>query len=118
AYNGVGTSPGEYTPDTLTPAVTANQAQFNMINHTYTHLNLDSATYAQVTQELQQNDQVAQQMGFTNYWKNTFVQPDISGLNAPNALQALHDFGVQYIISDTSQAGWNNPSPNAGFYST
>jgi len=117
AFNGQGSEPGQYNPDTLTPAVPASQSQFNFINHTYRHANLDNLSYGQTTRELTSNDNVASQMGFTNYWKDTFVQPDISGLSNPDFQQAAYDFGIRYMISDTSQAGWNNPSPNAGFYS-
>jgi hypothetical protein len=28
------------------------------------------------------------------------------------------NYGTKTLISDTSRPGWNNPSPNAGFYST
>ena len=43
------------------------------------------------------------------------VQPDISGFSNAAALQAAFDFGIRYIIDDTSRPGWDNPSPNAGF---
>lgn len=46
------------------------------------------------------------------------IQPEISGLDNPDFLRAAWDFGIRYILSDTSQPGWNNPSPNAGFYSS
>lgn len=117
AFNGVGTAPGEYVPDTLTPTMALVQSQFNFVNHTYTHANLDTLNYGQTMTELTRNDNVASQMGFTNYWRDTFVQPDISGMSNPNFQQAAYDFGIRNMISDTSQSGWNNPTPNAGFYS-
>jgi hypothetical protein len=46
------------------------------------------------------------------------VQPDISGLTNAEFQRAAKDFGIKYMISDTSQPAWSNPSPNAGFYST
>ena len=119
AFNGEGAS-GVYANDTLTPAVIANQAQFRFVNHTYTHLNLDSpVTAAETMDELQRNHDVAtNQLRLTNYQKEAFVNPDISGLTNPAAQQGLANFGIKYEISDTSQPGWNNPSPNAGFIST
>jgi hypothetical protein len=42
------------------------------------------------------------------------VTPDISGLDNANFLQAAVDNGIRYLVSDTSQAGQNNPSPNVG----
>jgi hypothetical protein len=118
AFNGQGTVAGEYVPDTLTPAVQARQGQFNFVNHTYSHINLDNPvlTAAQYTSELQQNNKVAKALGFENYWRDTFVQPDISGLSNQVFQQAANAWGINYMISDTSRAGWNNPTPNAGFY--
>jgi hypothetical protein len=46
------------------------------------------------------------------------VQPDISGLYNSEFARAAQRFGIKYMISDTSRTGWNNPTPNAGFYST
>jgi hypothetical protein len=119
AFNGEGAS-GIYSQDTLTPAVLQNQTAFRWVNHTYTHLNLDApTTYDQALTELSQNDNVAvNQFHFTNYFKDAMVQPDISGLSNPDFQRAANDFGIRYLIDNTSQPGWNNPSPNAGFYST
>jgi hypothetical protein len=114
AFNAEGAS-GIYSPDTLTPAVKANQAQFNFVNHTYTHLNLDApTTAAQVTNELSRNHNFRATVPFTNYSRDSMVQPDISGLTNPQFFQAANQFGIRYIISNTSQPGWNNPTPNAG----
>ncbi len=110
---------GMYTPDTLTPAIIATQASFNWISHTYTHVNLDVATVAQTHMELEQNDAVAKNRLFlTSYANDALVQPNVSGLNAPSAFQGLRDFGIKYIIDDTSQPRWKNASPNVGLYST
>lgn len=117
AYNGEGAS-GIYSPDTLTPAVRQNRSAFTFVNHTYTHANLDAITYAQATSELQQNHQTATSLGLTRYFSDTMVQPDISGMTNAEFHRAAKDFGIKYMISDTSRPGWNNPSPNAGFYST
>ncbi len=45
------------------------------------------------------------------------MQPDISGLANPEFLRAASDFGIRYLISDTSRPGGANPTPNAGIYS-
>jgi hypothetical protein len=114
AFNAEGAS-GIYVPDDLTPAVKANQAQFNFVNHTFTHRNLDvPTTAAQVTTELSRNHNFRATVPFTNYSRDSLVQPDISGLTNPQFFQAATQFGIRYIISDTSQPGWNNPTPNAG----
>lgn len=125
-FNGVGTTAtwlneegnpaGQFKPDTLTPAAMANQGQFMWISHTYDHENLDAITYDAAYTELQDNNKVAKQLGLTTYTKKTLVTPDVSGLTNPAFLQAAVDFGVRYTITDTSRAGYSNPSPNAGIY--
>lgn len=117
-FNGVGAT-GIYPNDTLTSSVKALQNNFRWISHTYTHANLDTITYSDASAELRKNNNIANNtLRLTNYSKNGMIQPDISGLNNPQFLQAAVDFGVRYILSDTSQTGWDNPSPNTGFYST
>jgi hypothetical protein len=111
-----GTTPGQFMPDTLTPMAKTNQAQFMWISHTYDHENLDDISSAAATTELQNNNQIATQMGLQKYSKKTLVTPDVSGLTNPNFLQAAVNFGVRYTITDTSQPGYDNPSPNAGIY--
>ncbi|MFN8464934.1 MAG: hypothetical protein U0X20_05260 [Caldilineaceae bacterium] len=118
AYNGEGVL-GIFRGDTLTPIVRLSQGQFSYVNHTYSHLNLDApTTYQQALTELQQNAQTATNFRFTHYFKDALVQPDISGLDNSEFQRAAVAFGTKYLISDTSRSAWNNPSPNAGFYST
>ena len=117
AFNGEGAS-GIYSPDTLTPAVVAGRTAFNWVSHTYTHQNLDSVTYNVARRELVRNDRTATLLGLSPYQKDALVQPDISGLGNPQFLQAAKDFGIKYLISDTSRPGGATPTPNAGFYTT
>ena len=117
AFNGEGAS-GIYLRDSLTPSVRANQAAFGWVSHTYSHENLDLIDYATATAELATNHAVGTTMlGLTAYARDALVQPDISGLENPEFLRAASDFGIRYLISDTSRPGGANPSPNAGFYS-
>lgn len=115
-YNGEGAT-GTYVPDTLTPAVKANSAPFGWINHTFSHANLDFIDYTTAKSEILKNHKTAKDFGFANYFKDSLVQPDISGLANPNFFQAALDTGIHYLISDASRPEWANPSPNAGFYS-
>jgi len=105
-----------YQPDQLSPEVVADQANFCYVNHTYAHENVDLTNYATSLNQLQWNQQAAQHLGLGCYSDENFVQPDISGLTNTNFLQAAWDSGVRYLITDTSQPAWNNPSPNAGFF--
>jgi hypothetical protein len=116
AFNGIGTT-GIFSPDTLTPVATANQQFFNWTSHTYDHANLDNISYADALAELQNNDIIANQLNLWNYSGDSLVQPDESGLNNPDFLQAVVDDGYALLIADNSMPQWQNPSPNAGFYS-
>jgi hypothetical protein len=116
AFNGEGTS--GILLDTLTPAAQATQSQFPWINHTYSHENLDAASYDLAYQQITQNDDVASSMGFSNFDRRALVTPDVSGLKNPNAMQAAYDAGVRFLVTDTSQPGMDNPSPQDGIYNS
>ncbi len=118
AFNGSGTVAGAYTPDTLTPALTGNQAQFNWISHTYDHTNLDNVTYTTANSEITRNNQAAKKLGLSHYSTLNMVTPDVSGLANLAFLQAAYNDGIRYLVTDTSVAGGTNPSPNAGIYNT
>ena len=118
AFNGAGTAAGAYTPDSLTRVASAKQAQFNWISHTYDHTNLDTVDYVTATYEIILNNLVAKKLGFSHYSTLNMVTPDVSGLTNPAFLQAAYDDGIRYLVTDTSVAGYDNPSPNAGIYNT
>lgn len=115
AYDKLDGSASVYPNDDLTPAVVAGQSNFCFVNHTYTHANLDSISYADAITEIQDNQKSARALGLGCYDDSEFVQPDISGLANANFLSAAWDSGIRTMVTDTSQPGWNNPTPNAGF---
>jgi hypothetical protein len=117
-FNGDGSLKGAYDNDTLTPAVKRLEKKFNWISHTFTHALLTNISYADAAIELRENDRQAKRLGLHNYFKDSMIQPEISGLQNPEFLRAAKDFGIRYILSDTSQPGGGNPSPNAGFPSS
>lgn len=115
------------TRDDLTPAIIKNSKPFNWMSHTYTHLNLDApVTYNEVLSELRQNDSMATRtLKLANYFKDAMITPDVSGLNNPEALRAMSDFGIRYVVSNTSVNCGNRtgapttlacPAPNVGVY--
>jgi hypothetical protein len=121
AMNGFGTTDtyneeNGTDPDTLTPVARQNQARFKWINHTYDHANLDAVTYNQAFREIDRNNNVASNLGLSRYNRKNLVTPDVSGLTNLSFLNAAWDAGVRYLVSDTSRAGYSNPSPNAGIY--
>ena len=92
AFNAYGTTADAgFTPDTLTPAVIANQGKFYWLNHTYDHEDLTTMDYADSASEIQQNTQLAKSpLKLTNYSTLSMVTPGITGLNNANFLQAAH----------------------------
>ncbi|MGU7783600.1 Agd3-related carbohydrate deacetylase [Burkholderia sp. PU8-34] len=117
AYGGLGNYPPSGT-DTLSTEVNANEYDFKWITHTYDHLLLEpnttitpptTVTSSQVTSELQNNDAVAQTIGFENYNTTDIVTPEISGLYWAPTLSALDSFGIKTLVSDSSK-----PTPPVG----
>ncbi|MGU7770106.1 Agd3-related carbohydrate deacetylase [Burkholderia sp. MR1-5-21] len=111
AYGGLGNYPTTGT-DTLSTETNANEYDFKWITHTYDHILLDppfTTTAAQVTTELQNNDNVAQTFGFENYNTSVIVTPEISGLYNATTLGALQSFGITVLVSDSSK-----PTPPVG----
>lgn len=115
-FNGEGSLKTEWDfTDTLTPKARSLQGHFKWGSHTYTHQNLDATDYATTKTELSKNNQVAVNFGFTNYFKGNLVQPEVSGLTNATALQAMADFGIKYVVADTSKPGQSAPA-NLGIY--
>ena len=145
-FNGVGynttdaayLNQGEAT-DTLSPAVRANPNAFRWINHTWDHSSLNPTdpsdpgfvplTVTTMKQKFQLNHDLATGLSgtppvmFSQYNKNAFVQPDISGLENAVFWQAAQEYGFRYILMDTSKTYDFRPTlgtiaPNTGFYSS
>ncbi len=117
ACNGQGSQsvPG----DPLTAKAQALGPTFAWINHTWDHMDLMSANYADTLMEFTENDQYLRlTLGLMPYSTTNAVTPDISGLTNPDAMRAIHDAGITQIVGDTSVPGEGNPSPNAGFFDT
>ena len=114
AFNGAGGLAG----DPLTVAAQTYSGDFQWINHTFDHENLDNVSYSFAFSQFEQNITFAQAQGYKNFKVVNLVTPDVSGLNNAAAMQAAWDAGIRYTISDTSQPGWDNPAPNIGIYST
>jgi MYXO-CTERM domain-containing protein len=114
AVNGEGSQsmPG----DPLTAKALALGPTFSWINHSWDHPILDGLSYADVLTEFTRNDTFLRGLGLAPYTTANAVTPSISGLASADAMQALHDAGIRQIVSDTSVAGQDNPSPNEGIW--
>ena len=68
--------------------------------------------------ELLQNNTRAAWLGLSSFDSQVLITPNVSGLRNPSALRAGSDSGVRFVVSDTSIAGQDNPSPNIGLYNS
>mgnify|MGYP003336772766 FL=1 len=114
AFNGLGTVPGEYANDDLTPYVRTNKAMFKWISHTYTHPYLDDISYTNALTEITKNNQTATGLALANYSRANMVTPNITGLNNPQFIKAAYDAGIRYLVTDTSIPSHRPASPNVG----
>ena len=114
AVNGQGSQsmPG----DPLTAKALALGPTFSWINHSWDHPILDGLSYADVLTEFTRNDTYLRSLGLTPYSTANVVTPSISGLASADAMRAIHDAGIRQLVSDTSEPGQDNPSPNAGLW--
>jgi hypothetical protein len=112
ACNGQGSQsmPG----DPLTAQAIAQGSTFSWINHSWDHPILDGLSYADVLDEFTRNDQYLRGLGLMPYATANAVTPSISGLGSADAMRAIEAAGIAQIVSDTSAAGEDNPSPNTG----
>jgi MYXO-CTERM domain-containing protein len=100
--------------DPLTAKALALGPTFSYINHTWDHRVLDGLGYADALSEFIRNDAFLKGLGLSPYDSVNAVTPGVSGLSSADAMRAIRDAGIRQIVSDTSAAGQNNPSPNAG----
>ncbi|MCB0064119.1 MAG: hypothetical protein KDE19_18475, partial [Caldilineaceae bacterium] len=106
--------PTAATRDPLSQVLLHYQRHFRWINHGYTHLLLDQATYAESTAEILQNHQAALALGLERYHPTDMVTAVVSGLGNPEFLRAARDAGIRRLVSDTSNPEWDNAAPNTG----
>jgi peptidoglycan/xylan/chitin deacetylase (PgdA/CDA1 family) len=102
--------------DPLTAKAVALGPTFAWINHTWDHPILDTLSYADVLTEFTKNEAYLKGLPLTPYMTINAVTPNISGLSSADAMQAIYDAGIRNIVSDTSEPGQANPSPNIGIW--
>jgi hypothetical protein len=113
AFNGEGAN-HIYKPDTLTPAVKKYLSDFHFVSHTWNHPMFDVPfTFAETATQVLYNDAMADKLKLPIDFRN-LVTPNVSGLRNPEALRAMVATGVRYVVTDTSQPGYGNPTPNTG----
>ena len=105
AFNGVGSEEASETaPDPLTTAFVANKSQFHWINHTWSHLQLDSLSRDQIQNEIAQNIQWAQAPQRALPIDPTeLVTGEHSGLHNAAMPAAINQTGIRWIAADNSR---------------
>lgn len=105
---------GSLDPASLSARSATLQDQFVWLNHTYSHMNLDNATFQQTYTEIISNTEVATQLGFGDYVTTTLLTGEYSGLTNTLAIDAAHSAGIRYLLSNASYPQWASPTPNTG----
>jgi hypothetical protein len=92
-----------------------NRDQFMHISHTFTHENLDNATYSDVNKEITFNIAWLQQIGISDaahFSAHGLVPPAITGLHNGDSIKALLDNGIRYVVGDNTRDALVNPQSN------
>lgn len=84
--------------------------QFFWVSHTFSHLNLNNATYDDAVREVMYNQQFAQKVlevyDEVVFSSNVLVTPEISGTRNGDALTAISDAGISAVVGDSSRLGF------------
>lgn len=116
---GTGTSVWPTTPANYTWTVTcaqvdrlatwfmtaANRDAFMHVSHTFSHMNLDNATYSDANKEIVFNQAWLKQMGITNgrFSVNGLIPPAITGLHNGDVINAWMTNGITHVVGDNSR---------------
>jgi hypothetical protein len=121
AFNGAGAVDGVDPDPTLFAAARAAGSVLTWVNHTWSHANMDGLDYKQASAEIGKNCDLAAAFELAEFTCRTLVTPEVSGLTSAEALRAMADAGVRFVVSDTSVteqvrpgAPGTNPSFNVG----
>jgi hypothetical protein len=96
-----------YTQDTV------RRDSFAWVSHTFTHENLDNATYSDTFSEISFNKEHANQLGFPNakyFSAEGLIPPAIIGLYNGDALRAFYENGLRYVVGDNTRDALRNPT--------
>ncbi|KAF2753661.1 hypothetical protein EJ05DRAFT_514619 [Pseudovirgaria hyperparasitica] len=92
-------------------AAAANLNTFAHLSHTFTHLSLNNATYADTAREIAFNKAWLTASGIasaTHFSPNGLVPPAITGLHNLDALQAWLDNGISSAVGDNTRTSLLN----------
>ncbi len=113
AFNGKGTFLyGGEGVDPLSNFSVKNAHEFFWVSHTYSHPELNDITYKEMIAEISNNVDAAKYLLRDNYHLFSefgFVTPRISGLYNKEALSALYDSKISYVIGDNTKTDYRHP---------
>lgn len=87
-------------------ANSANRDKWGLISHTFTHLEVNNATYSDVVKEISFNVAAMNQIGISSgahYTGNGLIPPAITGLHNGDALKGWHDQGLTHCVGDNTR---------------
>jgi hypothetical protein len=87
-------------------ATTANRDKFAHLSHTFTHYNLNNATYSDTYKEITFNQKWLTQVGLAagnKFSANSLIPPAITGLHNGDALNAFVTAGITNAVGDNSR---------------
>lgn len=90
-----------------------NLNNFAHLSHTFTHLELNNATYHDATREIHFNQAWLAQLGIdkaARFSPKGLVPPAITGLHNADAIKAWMDNGLQYVVGDNTRPPLKNPN--------
>ncbi|RMZ88212.1 hypothetical protein DV736_g4552, partial [Chaetothyriales sp. CBS 134916] len=100
----------------------SNRDAFLQISHTFTHLNLDNATYSDALKEIQFNQAWFNQTGIggnaATFSAGGLIPPAITGLHNGDVLRAWRDAGLNHCVGDSSRVALLNSQNNMWPYTT
>lgn len=91
---------------------TSNRDALGLVSHTFTHLELNNATYHDALREIQFNLMYAELLNFTNakrFSGSGLIPPAITGLHNGDAIRAWADNGLWNAIGDNTRPVLRNP---------
>jgi hypothetical protein len=86
--------------------VPENRDAFAHISHTFTHEGLNNATYSDTNKEITFNIAWLNQTGISSgnkFSPHGLIPPAITGLHNGDAIKALMDNGIKYVVGDSSR---------------
>lgn len=88
-----------------------NLNAFSHVSHTFSHEELNNATYADAAREIQFNQAWMAQVGIdkaTHYSAQGLIPPAITGMKNGDAIKAWADNGIRYAVGDNTRPSLRN----------